>query len=212
MTTTESNPQTARSATLEHLVRDEKGVCLMYIGGDWCAASDGATRAMVDPGTGETIAHVAEATVEDTERAIAIARKAFDEGAVARNWRARASSSAHRIGAAHRGKRRRPRAARDAILREAGARNRVRRYRRRELLPLLRGARDQAAWRDVRRAGRVADVRRARTGRRVRSGHPLELSAAHGGLEDGAGARGGERPRPQTVRIDAADRAVAGAH
>jgi betaine-aldehyde dehydrogenase len=80
MTTTESNPQTARSATLEHLVRDEKGVCLMYIGGDWCAASDGATRAMVDPGTGETIAHVAEGTVEDTERAIAIARKAFDEG------------------------------------------------------------------------------------------------------------------------------------
>src|ERR1700722_9686678 len=80
MTTTESNPQTARSAPLEHLVRDDKGGGLMFIAGDWCAASDGATRAMVDPGTGETIAHVAEATVEDTERAIAIARKAFDEG------------------------------------------------------------------------------------------------------------------------------------
>ncbi|MBV9645882.1 MAG: aldehyde dehydrogenase family protein [Candidatus Eremiobacteraeota bacterium] len=52
----------------------------MYIDGQWCTASDGGTRAMIDPSTGLEIARVAEGTVQDTERAIAGARRAFDEG------------------------------------------------------------------------------------------------------------------------------------
>jgi betaine-aldehyde dehydrogenase len=69
-----------RTAPLEHLVRDADGTCLMYVAGEWCAASDGGTRGMVDPGTGAVIARVAEGTVDDAERAIARARQAFDEG------------------------------------------------------------------------------------------------------------------------------------
>jgi betaine-aldehyde dehydrogenase len=64
------------------------GVALMYIAGDWTAASDGGTRDLVDPGTGETIGRVAEGTATDARRAIAAARAAFDAGP----WRA---TSAH---------------------------------------------------------------------------------------------------------------------
>ena len=53
---------------------------LMYVDGSWCEASDGATRTLVDPATGAPIARVAEGTRDDAKRAIAAARKAFDEG------------------------------------------------------------------------------------------------------------------------------------
>ena len=69
-------------------VRDElgrlrtspEGVALMYIAGEWSAASDGGTRELVDPGTGEAIGRVAEGTPADAARAIAAARAAFDGG------------------------------------------------------------------------------------------------------------------------------------
>jgi betaine-aldehyde dehydrogenase len=55
-----------------------------YIDGQWCAAQLGATRTIVDPGNGETLAVVAESSREDSVRAIAAARKAFyDDG----SWR-----------------------------------------------------------------------------------------------------------------------------
>src|SRR5579863_7189102 len=53
---------------------------LMYVDGKWCEAGDGATRTLVDPATGATIAKVAEGTRDDAKRAIAAARKAFDDG------------------------------------------------------------------------------------------------------------------------------------
>lgn len=40
----------------------------------------GKTFPTLDPRTGETIAHVAEGDSEDVDRAVAAARKAFDEG------------------------------------------------------------------------------------------------------------------------------------
>ncbi|MDQ2866054.1 MAG: aldehyde dehydrogenase family protein [Candidatus Eremiobacteraeota bacterium] len=52
----------------------------MYVDGRWCKASNGATRTLVDPATGATIATVAEGAREDARRAIASARRAFDEG------------------------------------------------------------------------------------------------------------------------------------
>jgi betaine-aldehyde dehydrogenase len=58
-------PTTARTASLEHLIRDGAGTCLMYIAGEWTAASDGGTRDMIDPGTGQVAARVAEGTVDD---------------------------------------------------------------------------------------------------------------------------------------------------
>ncbi len=70
----------ARTASLRHLERDAAGAFSLYLGGRFAAASDGGTRELLDPATGETIARVAEATRADVERAIALARTAFDEG------------------------------------------------------------------------------------------------------------------------------------
>lgn len=42
----------------------------MYIGGQWVDASDGSTRAIVNPATSEVIAQVAEGTARDAEAAI----------------------------------------------------------------------------------------------------------------------------------------------
>jgi betaine-aldehyde dehydrogenase len=72
--------QTDRTASLAHLERDRAGTVLLYLGGTWHAASDGGRRTVHDPATGEAVAEVAEATREDAERAIALARAAFDEG------------------------------------------------------------------------------------------------------------------------------------
>ncbi|MBV7296044.1 aldehyde dehydrogenase family protein [Corynebacterium sp. TAE3-ERU12] len=51
----------------------------IFIDGQWSAAADGATRIIICPGTGETVAEVAEGGRADTERAIAAARAAFDK-------------------------------------------------------------------------------------------------------------------------------------
>jgi len=74
MTVTETYPE------LRELVVDGDGTALMFIAGEWCAASDGATRELIDPGTGEPIGRVAEGTRADAVRAIAAARAAFDSG------------------------------------------------------------------------------------------------------------------------------------
>ena len=69
-----------RTASLRHLERDATGAFALYLEDRFTAASDGGTRDLVDPATGETIGRVAEATRADVERAIARARRAFDEG------------------------------------------------------------------------------------------------------------------------------------
>jgi 1-pyrroline dehydrogenase len=51
----------------------------MFIDGEWVNSSDGATRDIISPATGEVIATVQEGTAEDAERAIAAAKKAFDD-------------------------------------------------------------------------------------------------------------------------------------
>ncbi len=55
----------------------------MWIGGEWVSAKSGATRKIIDPGNGETVAVVAEASRDDVKLAILAARKAFDQG----DWR-----------------------------------------------------------------------------------------------------------------------------
>ena len=52
----------------------------LYIDGSWVAASDGATRTVTCPADGTQVGIVSEATSADVERAIAAARRAFDEG------------------------------------------------------------------------------------------------------------------------------------
>ena len=46
----------------------------------WLHLASGKTFPTLDPRTGEVIAHVAEGDAEDINRAVAAARKAFDEG------------------------------------------------------------------------------------------------------------------------------------
>jgi betaine-aldehyde dehydrogenase len=51
----------------------------MLIGGEWTDASDGNTREILSPATGDAIAEVPEGTAADVDRAVSAARKAYDE-------------------------------------------------------------------------------------------------------------------------------------
>jgi succinate-semialdehyde dehydrogenase/glutarate-semialdehyde dehydrogenase len=50
----------------------------LFINGEWRASRDGATRAVMDPATGETIVDVAMATLEDVQESIATAQAGFE--------------------------------------------------------------------------------------------------------------------------------------
>ena len=52
----------------------------LYIDGQFCDADGGKTADSINPATEEPWARIARASVKDTERAIAAARKAFDDG------------------------------------------------------------------------------------------------------------------------------------
>jgi 1-pyrroline dehydrogenase len=49
-----------------------------YINGEWVDSSDGATRKITSPATGEIIAEVAEGTAADVDRAVDAAKTAFE--------------------------------------------------------------------------------------------------------------------------------------
>jgi aldehyde dehydrogenase (NAD+) len=51
----------------------------LLIGGQWTAAASGQTFDTINPATGEVITQIAAAGAEDVERAVAAARKAFDD-------------------------------------------------------------------------------------------------------------------------------------
>ena len=51
----------------------------MFIGGEWVNSSDGGTRDIISPHTGAVMATVQEGTAEDANRAVAAAKKAFDD-------------------------------------------------------------------------------------------------------------------------------------
>lgn len=52
----------------------------MYIGGEWCDASDGKKADVINPSNGEAFAKVPLGTEEDTDRAIRAARESFESG------------------------------------------------------------------------------------------------------------------------------------
>lgn len=53
----------------------------LFIDGQWVAAGDGATADVYDPSSGTVISSAAMATSADTDRAVAAARRSFDNGA-----------------------------------------------------------------------------------------------------------------------------------
>src|SRR5215218_6229009 len=52
----------------------------LFIGGEWVDAASGRTFDSVNPATGEVLTQVAEGDAADVDRAVAAARRAFDEG------------------------------------------------------------------------------------------------------------------------------------
>src|SRR5262245_66595046 len=52
----------------------------MFIDGKWVEASNGATYGVPNPATEDEVGTAPDATVEDMQRAIGAARRAFDEG------------------------------------------------------------------------------------------------------------------------------------
>ncbi|RKT82089.1 betaine-aldehyde dehydrogenase [Saccharopolyspora antimicrobica] len=58
----------------------ENSAATLFIDGEWAPAADGRTREIRCPADGQLVATVAEGGRADTERAIAAARRAFDEG------------------------------------------------------------------------------------------------------------------------------------
>src|SRR2546426_6709346 len=52
----------------------------MFIGGKSTPGAGSETQEIINPATGKAIAHVPKGTEEDVNRAVAAARKAFDEG------------------------------------------------------------------------------------------------------------------------------------
>ena len=67
----------------------------LYIGGEWVAPSRSEVIEVISPATEEVIGQVPHASTGDADRAVAAARKAFDDGPVA----------AHDAGRARRGDR-----------------------------------------------------------------------------------------------------------
>ena len=51
----------------------------MFIGGKWADSSGGDDQEIINPATGKVIAHVPKGTAEDVDRAVAAAKKAYDE-------------------------------------------------------------------------------------------------------------------------------------
>jgi betaine-aldehyde dehydrogenase len=56
------------------------GVYQTYINGEWVKTAEGKTFPVYDPSTEEILAHVAESTAPDVDRAVRAARAAFDTG------------------------------------------------------------------------------------------------------------------------------------
>src|SRR5512132_1099356 len=66
------------TATAEQTILDAVKPQL-YIGGEWRDGGEGETIAVEDPATGETLAEVADATVEDAKAALGAAHETFAE-------------------------------------------------------------------------------------------------------------------------------------
>ncbi|MFV0383856.1 aldehyde dehydrogenase [Paracoccus sp. (in: a-proteobacteria)] len=69
----------------------------LLIGGQWRAASDGATRPVISPIDGQQLTTLAEATAQDVDAAVAAARTAFEDGRWSRMAPAARKAVLHRF-------------------------------------------------------------------------------------------------------------------
>jgi acyl-CoA reductase-like NAD-dependent aldehyde dehydrogenase len=61
-------------------MQSPEGVYRLFIDGEWVGSKSGASFAVVDPSTEETMAQVAEAGSAEVDLAVRAARRAFDSG------------------------------------------------------------------------------------------------------------------------------------
>src|SRR6516225_9288421 len=69
----------------------------LFVDGKWTEAASGATYAVPNPATEETVALAPDAAREDMVRAVAAARRAFDSGPWRRTTPAERSRILHRL-------------------------------------------------------------------------------------------------------------------
>ncbi len=215
----------AREVELESSVREFIDTPRkMLIGGQWVAAESGKTFEVYNPATDEVVAHAQSAEKADVDKAVKAARKAFDDGPWTQMSPAERGRIVWKIG--------------DLIMEHQEElaqlealdngkpiidRTRGRCAAGRRTVPVHGRLGDQAQRRAdrhhralcARRA--VACLYPARTGRRLRPDHPLELPAADGGLEARPGpglrqhggheaGRGNAAVRPEAGRDHAGSR------
>ena len=150
----------------------------MFIGGEWVDGTGGDVQEIINPATGEVIATVPKGTAEDVDRAVAAARKAYDEVWFDSTPRER-SERLLKLADGHRGARRGARAHRVGERRQAARRDDQRRDPAdRGLLPLLRRRRAHA---------------RGPRGRRVHEGLHQHSSAASRSASSARSRRGTTR-------------------
>ena len=180
----------------------------MFVDGEFVDARSGETMEVLNPATGEVIAEVPKGGEEDVDRAVAAAEDGL--GDVARQDAEGPHGAAAEARRRDRRERRGARSARVAQRRQAVVGRRRRAGRDVRQPPLLRGCRAEPRGEGgdrVRRGLHVDDPARAARGRR-RASRPWNYPLFMVDLEDGAGARGGERADHQARRADAADRAA----
>ena len=178
----------------------------MFINGKWKTAVGGATREIFNPANNKVIAVVTEGSKKDAELAIKAARKAFDEGPWPQMRAGERASYLFKLADLIEAERRR---AREDSRRATTASRCARRSSTsadaaacfRYYAGLITKPLGQTY--EVSRPDDPADGR-ARADRRLRADHPVELSAAHGGVETRARPRGGKLLHPQSRRDDAA--------
>jgi acyl-CoA reductase-like NAD-dependent aldehyde dehydrogenase len=90
----------------------------MFVDGQWADASNGATYGVPNPATEETVGTAPDATVVDMQRAIAAARRAFDDGPWPRSSHEDRARVLHRIAD---GLEKRKEEMRQILIAEAGA-------------------------------------------------------------------------------------------
>jgi phenylacetaldehyde dehydrogenase len=76
----EISPIAAQPAYSEGVTKVLARAPALFIDGEWVESRGGGTIAVYDPSTGKQVATIADASVEDVDRAVAAARRAFDDG------------------------------------------------------------------------------------------------------------------------------------
>ena len=178
----------------------------LFIDGEWTSGASGATSDVVNPSDATVVQQVDVADDADVQRAIAAARRAFDETDWPRTPVGERVALLNRTADLLERDRDKVARAGDAQHGQSPPRELLRRRRRHQGVPLLRGPRGQGDRPDGRHAGqgrRRED--RVRADRGVRADRAVELPAAPDQLEGRPGPGGRRHDGHQAGLVHAPD-------